>query len=242
MFQQDLTGQINGNNNTELSIDTVDIAPYRYRNETVQPTTPILRNSTTAINTTPNLSEKQDAPSSFITISRPPVIIIKKGSSISPRSPRSSTNEINNENSFVSNRSSNTNRQSIIEETFNPDSAVELKKASFSQSNRNINNNNNNNEITQTKVIYAQSSSKTLGQLIPNDYDSQTYSTSIADILIPKTNLTVTSSSNDYSEYEESNNDSNNNNESNNYGIPNLVSVIETRSQTMPSKKLIKYY
>ena len=242
MFQQDLTGQINGNNNTELSIDTVDIAPYRYRNETVQPTTPILRNSTTAINTTPNLNEKQDTPSSFITISRPPVIIIKKGSSISPRSPRSSTNEINNENSFVSNRSSNTNRQSIIEETFNPESAVELKKASFSNSNRNI----NNNEITQTKVIYAQSSSKTLGQLIPNDYDSQTYSTSItniADILIPKTNLTVTSSSNDYSEYEESNNDlNNNNNESNNYGIPNLVNVVETRSQTMPSKKLIKYY
>jgi len=252
MFQQD--GQLNensNNNNTELSIDTVDIAPFRYRSEITKPVVPLL-NSSTTVNTSVTSDKNGKFESSSVTIGRPPITIIKKGAAMSPRSS-------GDQNEYQSIKSTN---KTIPEENNRFDSfPTELKKASFTNSNRNSFNTPN--ETTQTKVIYAQSSSKTLGQILPNDYDALTYSSltnsNIINVLTPKSTETVTSSSNDYSDYEESsgnymnnvnsnsiNMDSNGNysNDSTNYTQvygTNMIGPID-RSQTMPSKKLIPNY
>jgi hypothetical protein len=254
MFQQDgqLNENNNNNNNTELSIDTVDIAPFRYRNDIAKPVLPLL-NSSSTVYTSVTSDKNGKFESSSVTICRPPITIIKKGAALSPKSSGDHQNEY---------QAIKPTNKSIPEETSRSDSlTTEVKKASFTNSNRN--GLSTPNEITQTKVIYAQSSSKTLGQILPNDYDVLNYSSvtsnsNIINILTPKSTETVTSSSNDYSDFEESsgnyinnansisNMDSNENysNDSNNYTqvySTNIIGAID-RSQTMPSKKLIPNY
>lgn len=164
--------------------------------------------------------------SSSVTISRQPnrpITVIKKGQSLSPRSSRTETVD-----EYQTIKSP---RKAIIEEN----DELEVKKASFFISNSN----DTPKETTQTKVIYAQSSSKTLGQIIQNEYEIPTNNSknnNIVNILTP--NETV--SSNEYNDFEESN--GNYSNDSNNYGISNLVNVIDNLSQGMPSKSLIPNY
>ena len=164
--------------------------------------------------------------SSSVTISRQPnrpITVIKKGQSLSPRSSRTETAD-----EYQTIKSP---RKAIIEEN----DELEVKKASFFISNSN----DTPKETTQTKVIYAQSSSKTLGQIIQNEYEIPTNNSinnNIVNILTP--NETV--SSNEYNDFEESN--GNYSNDSNNYGISNLVNVIDNLSQGMPSKSLIPNY
>ena len=149
--------------------------------------------------------------------------MIKKGQSLSPRSSRTETAD-----EYQTIKSP---RKAIIEEN----DELEVKKASFFISNSN----DTPKETTQTKVIYAQSSSKTLGQIIQNEYEIPTNNSinnNIVNILTP--NETV--SSNEYNDFEESN--GNYSNDSNNYGISNLVNVIDNLSQGMPSKSLIPNY
>lgn len=225
MFQQDVSGQLNESNNNnnynnEISIDTVDIAPYRYRHDAVKPSTPLLK--TTVYSTTMIPDKDGQTESSSVTISRPPITIIKKGaSSISPRSLN-----LAEEGHLKS------PRKVVIQET---SSEADLRKASLSGAR----------ELTQTKVIYAQSSSKTLGQIIPNEeYEASNINDNIVTMISPKSSETV-SSSNEYNEYDDAtySAESNTNGTSNtNYGIANLVSAMNDKTQAFPSKNLITNY
>jgi len=129
-FAQDSNGNINGSFNTDLTIDTTDIAPFRYKNETPQPQNRISPGGMGFINTTTKIGE-----------------MIRQTATGTRKGQLSPNDRVNN---------------TIIEENYRSVASYnEGKYVQQSSGNAYINQ-----STTHKNIIYSQSSSKTLGELV----------------------------------------------------------------------------
>jgi len=215
-FVQDSTGAINENpmEVTAVGVDTPDIAPFRYRNESVPPSIPLVQKATSG-----NASDKVGhlEPSSPV---RRPVSVIKKTAQIAQQLPPMSPLRLTS--TEPNGQQQQQHRASIFIEdlqlnTYAQENGNQSKTVTLINPLSNKNNNNN--------IIVSPNSSQTVSSSDLHNIDSNE------------------DSGNDIID-DENDDDSNLNEfglkqQTHNYGIRNLVvNNGDTRASTLPSKKL----
>ena len=144
MFVQDSNGAINENTNNDLSIDTTDIVPYRFKSEQIKSVSPLSRLSPPASVSANKLNE-------FTRQSANPL-----------RKP--AANEISEVHSFQ--RSNNTILEETSRTSFTDSRSLQSSHSGLLVQQKIVSQQSEGQQIISKNIIYANSSSKTIGELV----------------------------------------------------------------------------